>query len=61
MDDFSMAIWNKNKVVIAISLGVWMTNLAFLIQGESERLSLNLSVWQESHTNAFEFRYCPGK
>jgi len=39
MDDFSMAIWNKNRVVVAISLGVWMTNFAFLIQGEFGRLS----------------------
>lgn len=28
-----MAIWNKNRVVVAISLGVWVTNIAFLIQG----------------------------
>ncbi|KAN0118077.1 hypothetical protein V8E52_005664 [Russula decolorans] len=28
-----MAIWNKNRVVVAISLGVWMANIAFLIQG----------------------------
>lgn len=61
MDAFSIAIWNKNRVVVAISLGVWMTNIAFLIQGESQRLSLSLSVCQESHTDSFEFRYCPGK
>ncbi|KAI0279432.1 hypothetical protein BGY98DRAFT_968908 [Russula aff. rugulosa BPL654] len=28
-----IAIWNKNKVIIVISFGVWMTNIAFLIQG----------------------------
>jgi hypothetical protein len=28
-----IAIWNKNRAVIAISFGVWMTNIAFLIQG----------------------------
>ena len=39
MDDFSMAIWNKNRVVVAISLGVWTANVAFLIQGESGCLS----------------------
>jgi hypothetical protein len=61
VDDFSTAIWNKNRVVVAISLGVWMTNIAFLIQGESGRLSLSISVFQESHTNAFELRYRPGK
>ena len=49
MDDSSVAIWNKNRVVVAISLGVWMTNIAFLIQGESGRLSLNLSVLRFSN------------
>jgi len=28
-----IAIWNKNRVVAAISLGVWVTNIAFIIQG----------------------------
>ncbi|KAF8492838.1 hypothetical protein F5888DRAFT_880283 [Russula emetica] len=28
-----IAIWNKNRVIVTISLGVWMTNIAFLIQG----------------------------
>jgi hypothetical protein len=35
----SIAIWNKNRVVVAIALGVWVTNIAFLIRGESEHLS----------------------
>jgi len=34
-----IAIWNKNRIVVAISFFVWATNVAFLIQGESERLS----------------------
>ena len=29
----SIAIWNKNKLVTAIALGVWVTNIAFLIRG----------------------------
>jgi hypothetical protein len=40
MCDSSIAIWNKNRVVVAIAVGVWVINIAFLIQGESERLSL---------------------
>ncbi len=52
MNDPSIAIWNKNRVVVAISLGVWMINVGFLIQGESEWLSLRLPVSRESHTNA---------
>jgi hypothetical protein len=54
MNDFSIAIWNKNRVVVGISLGVWMTNIAFLIQGESGSLSLNLSVYQESYTKRLD-------
>jgi len=28
-----IAIWNKNKAVTAIALGVWVANIAFLIRG----------------------------
>lgn len=28
-----IAIWNKDKVVVAIATGVWVTNIAFMIQG----------------------------
>ncbi|KAH9985894.1 hypothetical protein BJV74DRAFT_548942 [Russula compacta] len=30
-----IAIWNKNRVVVAISTGVWVTNVSFIIRGES--------------------------
>src|SRR6202789_3263790 len=36
----SIAIWNKNRVVAAISLGVWVINIAFLIQGEPKHFSI---------------------
>jgi hypothetical protein len=42
---FSIAIWNKNKIVVGISFGVWMTNIAFLIQGESGSLSLSTFLY----------------
>ena len=29
----SIAIWDRNKLVTAIALGVWVTNIAFLIRG----------------------------
>jgi hypothetical protein len=29
----SIAIWNKKNIVIAIATGVWVTNIAFLVQG----------------------------
>jgi len=31
----SIAIWNKNKVVIAITTTLWALYLAFLIEGKS--------------------------
>lgn len=51
-----MAIWNKNRVVVAVSLGVWVTNIAFLIQGEFGRLSLDLS----DARNLIQTRLNPG-
>ena len=29
-----MAIWNKEKIIISIAMGVWATDVAFLINGE---------------------------
>ena len=29
-----MAIWNREKIVILIAMGVWATDVAFLINGE---------------------------
>ena len=40
MDDTSIAIWNRDKVIVAISIVVWLVNLSFLIQGELPRLRL---------------------
>lgn len=56
--DTSIAIWNKNRIVVVLAVGVWMINIGFLIQGESERLFP--ADW-ESDTSTFELRYCPGK
>ena len=30
----SIAIWNREKLVVGISLGVWGCNAAFLVQGK---------------------------
>jgi hypothetical protein len=29
-----MAIWNREKIVVLIAIGVWVTDVAFLIYGE---------------------------
>ena len=31
----SIAIWNRNKIATAAAIGVWVINVAFLIQGKS--------------------------
>ncbi|KAI9453602.1 hypothetical protein F5148DRAFT_1289011 [Russula earlei] len=59
----SIAIWNRNKIVVAIATGVWAVNVAVIIQGKSHPtddhqclLTLDLlpgivrlrSIWSES-------------
>jgi hypothetical protein len=34
-----IAIWNRNKIIVGIATGVWLTTIAFLIQGEFISLS----------------------
>ncbi|KAH9964958.1 hypothetical protein BC827DRAFT_902809 [Russula dissimulans] len=41
-----IAIWDKNKVVVRIAIGLWITNVAFLIQGRSLSLPTNMSPKQ---------------
>jgi len=35
IDIFSVAIWDKNKIVVAIATSLWVTNLAVFTQGKS--------------------------
>ena len=30
-----IAIWNRNRIVVMISVGVWLTNVAFMIHSKS--------------------------
>lgn len=53
----SIAIWNKNKIAVATATGVWITNVALLIQGEP----LFSVLLQAKDTNLFGLRYCSGK
>lgn len=32
---FSIAIWNRNKVVVATAIGVWVIDVGFFLQGKS--------------------------
>ena len=38
MDTTSLAICNKNRIVVAIAAGTWVVNLMFTIQSELLRL-----------------------
>jgi len=38
MESISVAIWNKNKVVVAIASTIWGINSAFFFQGNSQTL-----------------------
>jgi multisubunit Na+/H+ antiporter MnhG subunit len=29
-----MAIWNREKIIVLIAIGVWVTDVAFLLNGE---------------------------
>lgn len=33
-----IAIWDKNRTIIAVAFGMWGTNVIFLIQGRSRPL-----------------------
>jgi hypothetical protein len=39
MEDTRIAIWDWNKIIIALATGVWLITIAFLIQGKSIPLS----------------------
>jgi hypothetical protein len=39
-----MAVWNREKVVISIAMGVWMADVAFLINGEYPLPSTDHSI-----------------
>jgi hypothetical protein len=41
-DGTSIAIWNYNKIVLALGTSVWGINIAFLIQGKSLPASLTV-------------------
>jgi len=40
----SIAIWNKNKLVVAIAIAVWLTCASFLIHGKSISFSLSKRI-----------------
>ena len=33
-----IAIWERNRVIVAVALGMWATNIIFLIQGRPRPL-----------------------
>ena len=50
----SIAIWNKNKIAVALAIGTWAINVAFLILGRFHpllllQMMLNpiTTIWQQ--------------
>jgi hypothetical protein len=42
MEDTRIVIWDWNKIIVVLVTGVWVTVIAFLIQGKY------ISLWWES-------------
>ena len=58
MDTASVAIWNQNKFISMISMGVWGANIPFLILGRS--LPLRHGGDHGSHLNLILFKVLHG-
>jgi hypothetical protein len=56
----SIAIWNKNRLVVGTAIIVWATNVSFIILGKLSSLPHITNV-PESHTNVICIRYCAGE
>ena len=42
MEAIRIAIWNKKTIIVAFAVGVWVANVAFLLQGNSLPHSVGL-------------------
>jgi len=45
----SIAIWDKNKIVVATAFGIWVINAAFFLQRKLP-LPCPTSDWEPNHT-----------
>jgi len=52
----SIAIWNRDRIMMTIAASMWVTNVSFLIQGES-----NLSTVESTIRTDLVFRYLAGE
>lgn len=52
----SIAIWNRDRVMMTVTASMWVTNLSFLIQGESD-----LSTVESAIRTDLAFRYLAGE
>ncbi len=48
IEAFSIAIWSKNKIAVAIGVTTWVTNVLVIIQGE---YLFYPADYRASHTN----------
>ena len=52
----SIAIWNRDRIMMTIAASMWVTNVSFLIQGES-----NLPTVESTIRTDLVFRYLAGE
>ncbi len=52
-DAVRIAIWDRNRIIVAFATSIWGTNVAFLIQGKS--ISLPPAGDQELYSNVVWF------
>jgi len=57
MKEIRIAIWNKKTIIVAFAAGVWVVNVAFLIQGNSLPHSVGLyELNREPYSNVMWYQ-----
>jgi len=56
----SIAIWNKNKFIVAIATSVWVTNIGFLIEGMSLSIHHASNLGYRDHLNVLLYQVSHG-
>ena len=55
----SIAIWNKNKIVMVLSISIWAVYLGFIVQGKSFSISASLLQTDVSPLRMWSNTSCP--
>jgi hypothetical protein len=56
-----IAIWDKNRIIMAVAFGMWGTNIVFLIQGKfyplPELIESLIEIWNGIRRLGGEYLY----